>query len=417
MFSIISKTLLNSKFKHFSQFINSTNLNCNSFAMNNLFKCNKNSFVTFIKPKVKKEPKIKSKQNFKRNPLKGMKKKKPRVPGSQKRIHKADFFNNNLCDKTPITKASLMTKTIKILEPLKNIKQNTENEEDKSLDETSIIPVEKKEKVIRPRDLIFPNPMEAIKALKLEEDLKFKGKDQTIDFVIKLEAKQAKKGTGQIRGLVTFPGGAIRAPKLCVFTSNDMIESAKTAGADLIGDSTIVKNILDGKTIPFQKCVATTDSFSILKSVARILGPKGLMPNNKSGTLVDPKDLENTILEIKAGKKEFRINPDNTIRLSIGKRSYTDDNLLKNLDSVCNAIYDSKPDGVRNFFVWAFLFPGQGRVYRIDPQSILPVSDEYFFEEYEMSKFEAGSEEKAGVTEKKDMANWKQEKKKILNKV
>ena len=232
-----------------------------------------------------------------------MKKKKPRKAGSLKRIHKADVFNNNICDKTPITKASLMTKTIKILEPPKLVKQKSENEDGISLDETSIITAEKKEKKIRPRDIIYLNPMEALKALKLEEELKFKEKDQTIDFVIKLEAKQAKKGTGQIRGLVTFPGGAIKAPKLCVFTTNDMQDPAKKAGADLIGDNALVKSILDGKPIPFKKCVATTDSFSILKSVARILGPKGLMSNNKSGTLVDPKDLENTIPEIKSRKK------------------------------------------------------------------------------------------------------------------
>ena len=123
------------------------------------------------------------------------------------------------------------------------------------------------------------------------------------------------------------------------------------------------------------------------------------MPNIKGGTLVDPKDLESAVREIKAGKKEFRINQDHTIRLSIGRKSYNDDNLLRNLDSVCNAIYDSKPDGIRNFLIWAFMFPGQGRVYRVDIQSILPSSDQYFFDDYEMSKLAKKEAKKEEIIE------------------
>lgn len=320
-----------------------------------------------------------------------------RIPGSSTIIHKEGLFKNNIWDKSQVDKKEIMTKTIKILDQVKiqKVKEELEKKKLEILEAEKQTGVIKKTKKMRPKDFIYPNPIEALKALRIEEEIKHKDKDQTIDFVILLDVKEAKKGQGQVRGLVTFPGGAIRAPKLCVFTTKDMTEVAKNAGADLIGDSNMVKDIIDNKGIPFDKCLATTESLYMLKNAARIMGPKGLMPNQKAGTLVEPKFLETTIREMKAGKKEFRINPDNTIRLSIGKKSYTDENLLKNLDSVCNSIYDSKPDGIRNFFVWAFLFPGQGRVYRLDIQSLIPVGENYFYDDYQISKKQSKTDDKA----------------------
>jgi len=372
-----------------------------------LFPFSKTSFSVKFKGKFK-DPT----QNTKSSTSKKKRKKKDktilaRIPGSSTIIHKEGLFKNNYFDKSPVDKKEIMTKTIKIIDPIKIIKEKENKEQERKkleiLESQKSSSVSTKTKKIRPKDFIYPNPLEAVKALKIEEEIKNKGKEQTIDFVIKLDVKEAKKGQGQVRGLVSFPGGAIRAPKLCVFTSKDMMEVAKNAGADLIGDATMVKDIIDNKGIPFDKCIATTESLSMLKNAARILGPKGLMPNQKGGTLVEPKLLDMTIREIKAGKKEFRINKDNTIRISVGKKSYTVENLMKNLDSVCNAIFDSKPEGVKNFFVWAFLFPGQGRVYRLDVQSLLPLSDQYFYDDYQMNKNQSKPQEKsADNTERKD---------------
>ena len=378
--------------KLFSQFQFKANINQNlSINMRNMLLKNKSLNLSQLFFCTKTKGKEVQKKKFNPNIIKKKVKGSTKLAGTTTFIHKSPVFNNNYYDKKPVLKEEIMRKTIKKLNSIKNQKENKleleKNKNGKTENTTSeIVPEEKKTKKIRPRDIVYSNPIDALKALRIEEEIRNQGKDQTIDFVLKLDVKEAKKGQGQVRGLVTFPGGAIRAPRLCVFTSKDLHEVAKNAGADVIGDSTIIKNILDGKSIPFKKCLATTDSISVLKNTARILGPKGLMPNSKGGTLVDAKDLEAAVREIKAGKKEFRINPDNTIRLSIGKKSYTDDNLFKNIDSVCNAIYDSKPEGIRNFLVWAFLFPGQGRVYRLNIQSLIPVSDQYFNDDYQAGK-------------------------------
>ena len=400
MFTLFKKPLFNlrnnSSLGGLAQFKSSINL----IKSDLFYGLSKFNFISLNKVKMKKylneinenkPEKVKKKLSKKQ-----LAKKKPRVPGSTTIIHKSEKFNNDIKDNRIITKEEIMKKTIKILDSVKILKKKELEETEKSrlenieaakkaeLDVT--ISDDKKTKKIRPKDIIYSSPVEALKVLKVEEEIKQKGKEQTIDFVIMLNVKEAKKGQGAVRGLVTFPGGAVKAPKLCVFTTKDMESVAIAAGADTIGDASIVKEIIENQLIPFEKCLATTDSMSILKNAARILGPKGLMPNQKGGTLVESKFLEETIREIKGGKKEYRINPDNSIRLSIGKRSFTIDNLLRNLDSVCNAIYEARPSGVKNFFVWAFLFPGQGRVYRLDVESILPIGDKYFYDDYQQNK-------------------------------
>lgn len=286
----------------------------------------------------------------------------------------------------------IMKKNIKIIDPVKQQRVKKEKDEkrekQKQMEMAKLGPLKvgsttTSKKKIRPRDIVYPNPYEALKTLKLEEELKSKGKDQTIDFVIRLDTKGARRGIGGVRGLVTFPGGAIKAPKLCVFTSREFQDKALEWGADMVGDANMVKTIIDSKEIPFEKCLATNDVFNMLKGAARVLGPKGLMPNVKSGNLIEAKVLEETIREIKAGKREFRINPDNFIRLPIGKRSFSDDNLMKNVDSVINSIWEAKPEGVKNYLTMAFFFPTRGRVYRIDVNTMNPYNDQYFYDDYQ----------------------------------
>jgi len=226
------------------------------------------------------------------------------------------------------------------------MKEKEEREKKKLIDQTQLVS-SKGVKGKKAADFAYSTPVDALKALRIEEELRTKGEDGLIDIVIKLQVKDAKKGLGQVRGLVSFPGGAVNTPKLCVFTTKENIDIAEKAGADLIGDNALIKKIQEGGDIPFEKCVATVEAISNLKTVARILGPKGLMPSNKGGTLVPAKELEMAIKDIKAGKMEFRINTDSTVRLPIGKKSYKDNNLIRNIDSVCNAVYDSKPEGVK----------------------------------------------------------------------
>jgi large subunit ribosomal protein L1 len=345
---------------------------------------------------MKRMEREKNKKKKEKKPLTKVqiRKMKPRVPGSTTFIHKAEKFNNNVFDKRPVTMEEAKKKTLKILDPVK-IERQKKKEEDERIKQEKIEAAKQsaltksgdaKVKKIRPRDIVYDNPIDALKALKLEEEVRTKGTDQTIEFVLKLDVRDAKRGVGQVRGLVTFPGGAVKAPKLCVFVGKDQVNVALEAGADMIGDANLVKQIIEGKELPFEKCLATTEAISILKSAARYLGPKGLMPNPKGGTLVEPKLLEDTIREIKAGKKEFRINPGSQIRISLGKRSFTDDNLMKNMDSICGSIWDSKPEGVKHFLQWAFFFPTRGRVYRINVNSLNPFSEFYFYDDYQNMK-------------------------------
>lgn len=122
-------------------------------------------------------------------------------------------------------------------------------------------------------------------------------------------------------------------------------------GADIIGDEALLKKIGDGEPLEFDKIIATKEFMQGLKTLARILGPKGLMPNVKSGTLVKPDDLLETVKQSKQGLVEFRVNESATIMGKFGKRDFVDENLATNLDALLKAIARKRPETVKGKYM------------------------------------------------------------------
>jgi large subunit ribosomal protein L1 len=134
-----------------------------------------------------------------------------------------------------------------------------------------------------------------------------------------------------------LPAGTGQEIKVAVFADKEFHEQLIALGTDIIGDDQLLKAVAEG-TISFDKIISTPEHMPALKGLARVLGPKGLMPNVKSGTLVKPDDLLRTVKESKQGMIEFRVNEAATIMTKLGKRDFTDDNLSINLDAILKAI-------------------------------------------------------------------------------
>lgn len=163
--------------------------------------------------------------------------------------------------------------------------------------------------------------------------------DETVELHIKLGV-DGRNADQQVRGVVVLPEGTGKTVKVLVITKGDKAEIAKKAGADIVGDDDIIAKIMQG-WLDFDVCITTPDMMGALGRCARILGPKGLMPNPKSGTVT--MDVEKAIKDVKAGKVEYRLDKQNIVHVRIGKVSFGAEKLLNNLTTVMDAIIKAKP--------------------------------------------------------------------------
>ena len=162
--------------------------------------------------------------------------------------------------------------------------------------------------------------------------------DESIDLSIQIYNKQ-KKSEVNLRTVVNLPGGTGKNIKVAVVCEDSKSKIAKDSGADLVGSDDLIDQIKDGK-LDFEKLICTPSMMIKLSKLGKILGPKGLMPNPKLGTVTD--DVGKAIKAAKSGQVEIRNDKDGNIGLSIGKKSFSDENLIKNLNAVTDALEKEK---------------------------------------------------------------------------
>ena len=205
------------------------------------------------------------------------------------------------------------------------------------------------------------SPAEAIKLLKSLDGKKF---DETIEvhFRLGLNVRHADQ---QLRGTLMLPHGTGRSVRIAVFAEGDKAREAQEAGADVIGTADLAKQVEEGN-LDFDVAIATPDQMGVVGKLGRILGPRGLMPNPKTGTVT--MDVGKAVRDAKAGKLEYRTDRGANVHVSIGKRSFDERQLLENYAALVDEIIRAKPSAakgryIRGITVTSTMGPG----IKIDP--------------------------------------------------
>ena len=188
------------------------------------------------------------------------------------------------------------------------------------------------------------DPLEAIKILKEKSFVKF---DETVDISIKLNI-DSNKTDQNIKGVINLPKGTGKKVIVAVITSEEKINDAKENGADLLGGVELIDDISSNK-INFDILIASPDMMPALGKVAKILGPKGLMPNPKLGTVTN--EIGKAVKDAKSGQVKFKNEKSGIVHAGIGKLSFKDEDILSNLKTFYSTISKSKPDAVKGAFI------------------------------------------------------------------
>ncbi len=172
--------------------------------------------------------------------------------------------------------------------------------------------------------------------------------DETVELHVKLgvDSKQADQ---QVRGTVVLPNGTGKTQRVLVFAKGDKAKEAEEAGADFVGAEELVPKIQNDNWFDYDVIVATPDMMGVIGRLGKVLGPKGLMPNPKSGTVT--MDVTKAINEIKSGKVEYRLDKTNIIHLGFGKVSFGANKLLENYETVMDAIEKAKPAAAKGQYI------------------------------------------------------------------
>ena len=200
---------------------------------------------------------------------------------------------------------------------------------------------------------------EAIKKVKKNCTSKF---NESIDVSFALNLKN-KKEEANLRTIVNLPNGNGKKIKIAVLCEESQIKDAKNSGADFTNSDNLIKDITDGK-INFDKLIATPSMMSKMGKLGKILGPKGLMPNPKLGTVTD--DIQSAVKAIKTGQIEIKNDKDGNLSASIGKKSFSDTKIKENYDNLKQTILKEKPIGIKgDFIISAFLTSTMGISYKL----------------------------------------------------
>jgi large subunit ribosomal protein L1 len=214
------------------------------------------------------------------------------------------------------------------------------------------------------------SPEEAIELAKKASYAKF---DETVELHLRMGI-DPRAADQQVRGVILLPNGLGKKIRVLVFTQGEGVKLAEEAGADYAGADELIKQI-EGGWLEFDVSVATPDVMPKVAKLGRILGRRGLMPNPKSGTVVQSQDLARVVKEARKGRTEFRLDRTAIIHLPIGKISFDKDKLLENLAAAVEAIVKAKPSGSKGQYIKsAFLSTAMGPGFKLDISSMLAVS-------------------------------------------
>ena len=186
---------------------------------------------------------------------------------------------------------------------------------------------------------------EAVSIIKKTANAKF---DETIEAHIKLGV-DGRHADQQVRGAVVLPHGTGKKVRVLVFAKGDKVEEAQAAGADFVGGQELVPKIQNEGWLDFDVVVATPDMMGVVGRLGRVLGPKGLMPNPKAGTVT--MDVTKAVNDIKAGKIEYRLDKTNIIHVPVGKASFTEEQLADNFHTLRGAIVKAKPAAAKGQYL------------------------------------------------------------------
>ncbi len=206
---------------------------------------------------------------------------------------------------------------------------------------------------------------EAVKLVKERASAKF---DETVEVSMNLGV-DPKYPDQQVRGVVSLPNGTGRTARVAVFAKGPKAEEAKAAGADIVGADDLFE-IINGGKIDFDRLIATPDMMALVGRLGKVLGPRGMMPNPKVGTVT--MDVKKAVADAKGGAVEFRVEKAGIIHAGVGKASFTEEQILQNVKAFVDAVSKSKPSGAKGTFVKKVaLSTTMGPGVRVDPSNAL----------------------------------------------
>ena len=209
------------------------------------------------------------------------------------------------------------------------------------------------------------DPEQAISLAKQAATAKF---DETIEVHIRTGC-DGRHADQQIRGAVVLPHGTGKSVRVLVFAKGAKADEATAAGADFVGADELIPKIQNEGWLDFDVVVATPDMMGVVGRLGKVLGPKGLMPNPKSGTVT--MDVEKAIADIKAGKVEYRLDKSNIIHVPIGKASFSEEQLKDNFDALMGAVVKARPATLKGQFMKSVvLAPTMGPGVKINPAKL-----------------------------------------------
>jgi large subunit ribosomal protein L1 len=185
---------------------------------------------------------------------------------------------------------------------------------------------------------------EAIKMVKERASAKF---DETIEVAMNLGV-DPRHSDQMVRGVVTLPNGSGRSVRVGVFARGPKADEARAAGADVVGAEDLVEKV-QGGTIEFDRCIATPDLMPLVGRLGKVLGPRGMMPNPKVGTVT--MDVATAVRGAKGGSVEFRVEKAGIVQAGIGKASFSADKLVQNIKAFADAVQKSKPPGAKGTYI------------------------------------------------------------------